>query len=486
MATKKKVSASPAATLASSVNATSNLQKIDHIVILMMENRSFDQMLGYLSLVGGRTDVDGLKGGERNTYRRSASSTPIAVPVHHLSSTSMPPGQDPCHTGTCVDQQLLHDNGGFVQNYYDRHPDDPDPGIVMGYYQASDLPTFDFLAREFSISDRWFASVRGSTWPNRLYLTSGKAAGSRDNKTFGFLYRNKSWVRHLDANGVTWKGYGDAAYGHCSIRFTDENYRSQQYYEPFGGSLTGFGFLRDAETGQLPAVSIIDPTFFKDDDHPPADIALGQTFVARANNALAKSPAWNRTLLIVLYDEHGGFFDHVPPGPADDDDPAFRGYGVRVPAFFIGPYVPKGGCFHTGCDHASVVKTILTRFCATNNGAIPDMGARVANAAHLGEVLSEPAPRPAPPMPAVTVKKLTTQVARLAFNEFVSPSPSRETGKDEADLIATIKQLHGGDVRGQKVRRPVARKRTRAVPATTITKKAPSKGRKTERARVPR
>ena len=298
-------------------------------------------------------------------------------------------------------------NGGFVQNYHDTHLDDPDPGIVMGYYDGADLPTYDFLAREYAIGDRWFASVLGATWPNRLYLTSGKAAGSRDNrgKFSGTQYRNKSWVRQLDAAGVTWKGYGDAAYGHCSIRFTDANYRSSLNYEPFGGSLTGFGFLRDCETGQLPAVSLIDPTFFKDDDHPPADIGLGQAFVARTYNALAKSPAWDRTLLVVVYDEHGGFFDHVPPDRAEDDDPDCRRYGVRVPVFFIGPYVPKGRCFHTTWDHAAIVKTILTRFCS-NGGSLPDLGARVAAASHIGEVLSEPVARAAVAMPLPAVRNL--------------------------------------------------------------------------------
>jgi phospholipase C len=419
-----------------------NLRKVDHIVILMMENRSFDHLLGYLSLSGGRNDVDGLKGKETNIYRPGGTGAPVTVPVRHLTSTAMEQGQDPCHSGQCVDRQVSKGNTGFVQNYHDTHPNDPDPGIVMGYFQAAEVPVYDFLATEFSIGDRWFSSVLGATWPNRLYLTSGKAAGSRDNKPgpLVLLYRNKSWVRHLDANGISWKGYGDGFFGHSSIKFTDQNYRTSPNYEPFAGSLTGYGFLRDAETGQLPAVSIIDPAFFKNDDHPPADISGGQAFVARAYNALAKSPAWSRTLLIVVYDEHGGFYDHVVPGPAQDDDANFRNYGVRVPAFFIGPYVPKGRCFHATYDHASIVKTILLRFCATN-GRIPDMGARVSAAAHLGEVLSEPAPRPAKALPMPTVKKMMTRRAQLAFAEFDKVTVKRPTSQDEAAFIRTTRQL---------------------------------------------
>ena len=419
-----------------------NLQKFDHLVILMMENRSFDHMLGYLSLTGGRTDVDGLKGGEANDYRPTPAAPPVTVTVHRLTSPTLLASQDPCHDGACVDQQVSGRNGGFVQNYHDTHRDDPDPGIVMGHYDGADLPTYDFLAREYAIGDRWFASVLGATWPNRLYLTSGKAAGSRDNrgKFSGTQYRNKSWVRQLDAAGVSWKGYGDAAYGHCSIKFTDANYRSSINYEPFGGSLTGFGFLRDCETGQLPAVSLIDPTFFKDDDHPPADIGLGQAFVARTYNALAKSPAWNRTLLVVVYDEHGGFFDHVPPDKAEDDDPDCRSYGVRVPVFFIGPFVPKGRCFHTTWDHASIVKTILTRFCS-KDGSLPDLGARVAAASHIGEVLSETVARASVPMPLPTVKNLLAQRAHIALAEYTDGPANTPTSDDEHLLIRTVRHL---------------------------------------------
>ncbi|MDQ6680521.1 MAG: hypothetical protein M3Y67_06100, partial [Pseudomonadota bacterium] len=342
----------------------------------------------------------------------------------------------------------------FVQNYHDSHQSDPDPGIVMGYYNGTDVPIYDFLANEFAISDRWFSSVRGATWPNRLYMTSGKAAGSRDNK-FIPLYRNKSWVRELDAKGVSWKGYGDSLQGHCSIKFSDDNYRSSPNYEPFDST---YGFVRDAAVGTLPAVSIIDPIFFRNDDHPPGDIAAGQTLVARTYNALAKSPAWGRTLLVVVYDEHGGLYDHVVPPQAADDDPNFRSYGVRVPAFFAGPFVPKGRCFKTTVDHASLVKTILLRFCATN-GKIPDMGARVAAAAHLGEVLSETVARPAKNLPVPTVNKLVAQHAQLAFAEFTEARAPHAPSDDEAGFIRATKQLQAVAANRSVARRqPVARK----------------------------
>lgn len=445
-----------------------NLQKIDHIVILMMENRSFDQMLGYLTLEAGRTDVDGLKGTETNSYVANGAGSPITVAVHHATDSALGKNQDPCHSGGCVDQQVAKKNIGFVQNFHDSHATDPDPGLVMAYFNAKDLPVYDFFAREYSISDRWFSSVLGSTWPNRLYLTSGKAAGSRDNSST-LQYRNKSWVRYLDAAGVSWKGYGDGFTGHSSIKFTDQNYRSSPNYEPFSGSFTGFGFIRDAQTGNLPAVSLIDPAFFKNDDHPPAHVNAGQTLVARAYNALINSPSWPRILLIVVYDEHGGFFDHVVPGPAADDDATFGNYGVRVPAFFVGPYVAKGECLHTTCDHASIVKTILLRFCA-KNGQIPDMGARVANAAHLGEVLSEAAARPGKPLPSVTLKSVAAMHTKAALIEFDPAKTVHEPQPEEKAFFKAALRMQSGLVAKKLVKK--AKANMRATPRAAADKRS--------------
>jgi phospholipase C len=310
----------------------------------------------------------------------------------------------------------------------------------MGYFDAAQVPVYDFLAAEYAISDTWFSSVPGQTWPNRLYLTSGMAAGSRDNKG-SLQYRNKTWVRHLDACGVPWMGYG-SGYGHCSIRFSDENYRSASNFEPFDGT---YGFVRSAEQGTLPAVSLIDPGFFFNDDHPPRDVSLGQKLVARTYNALAKSPAWPRTLLVVVYDEHGGFHDHVEPGPAEDDDPAFRRYGARVPAFFIGPHVPRGRCFHTTWDHASIVKTILLRFCA-GSGTIPDMGRRVEKAAHLGEVLSETVMRAPVALPEPVVRAVLSRSAQLSLDEFDWSVPPEPRSADERALVRTIRALDRAEV----------------------------------------
>jgi phospholipase C len=150
-------------------------------------------------------------------------------------------------------------------------------------------------------------------------------------------------------------------------------------------------------------VSWIGPHFFQNDDHPPADVRAGQALVAQVYQALSRGPGWAGTLLILCYDEHGGFYDHVAPAPAADTDPAFRQYGVRVPAMVICPWVAPASVHHGVLDHTTIIKTILLRFCRSAAGQIPDMGQRVGAAAHLGALLSQAQARPAPAIPDTAI-----------------------------------------------------------------------------------
>jgi phospholipase C len=304
----------------------------------------------------------------------------------------------------------------------------------MGYYNAQDLPTYDHLAAEFTICDRWHSSVAGATWPNRLYALTGGADGSRDDKTGPPIYDRHSFVRHLDAAGVCWRWY---SYSPGTLRCADGEYLvgHHDHFAFVDKVKLGWevklaeevvidedssSFLEDAVTGHLPAVSWIDPNFYdlnlvgspSNDDHPPSDVFEGQELVFRVYNALASGPKWDKTLLVVLYDEHGGFHDHVAPPAAPDDDPAtFGRYGVRVPALIASPWVRGRHVSHTLFDHTSLIKTIMQRFCSSElehlhgfkalghwleKGHPHYMGARVDAATGLGELLSEPHARPAP------------------------------------------------------------------------------------------
>ena len=416
-----------------------NLAKVDRIVVLMLKNRSFDHMLGYLSLdpVGGgrgRSDICGLRDGMANEHAGRS------YPIHHLTRTAFDPPEDPDHSGAATTLQIADGKmSGFVDSFAatlaKRDATGYDPGLVMGYYTAAELPVYDHLAAEFCVCDRWHSSVPGATWPNRLYALAGRADGSRDDKPSGQapLYDLPSFVRHLDAHDVSWRWY---SFDPGTLRCVDKLYwlthwdrfayvdktkiswKTRLEELPLIDEWSA-SFLEDAANGRLPQVSWIDPNF-KDfnlyggdsnDDHPPSDVQDGQQLVMAVYHALATSPVRDSTMLVITYDEHGGFYDHVSPPPAEDDDPNLFGlYGIRVPAIVVSPWVPQGSVSHTLYDHTSIIKTILLRFCHGEHllkpsaiGAIGDwlqprhphyLGKRTALANDLGELLTEPEPRP--------------------------------------------------------------------------------------------
>ena len=303
----------------------------------------------------------------------------------------------------------------------------------MGYYDAAEVPVYDHLAEEFAVCDRWFASVPGSTLPNRLYALCGVAAGSRDDRPLHVppLYHQLP-LSPITRTPTTSPGAGIPSTR--GARLADVLYRLG-HHQRFGYfSKTGLpwktifditcnpqipSFLEDAAAGTLPSVSWIDPAFTNfnplgfpvNDDHPMADIKDGQDLVLAIYNALAASQQWDRSLLVIVYDEHGGFCDHVPPPEAADDDPAtFGRYGVRVPAIIVSPWIEPRTVSHTVFDHTSIIKTILLRFCAqaldqpqpahgrrARGGLGPQYpGMRVAQASHLGGLLARTTPRSAP------------------------------------------------------------------------------------------
>ncbi len=448
--------------------AALRLGDIDHIVVLMLENRSFDHMLGYLSLPvdaggRGRIEVDGLRGPGQNF--NSYQGRP--VPIHHLAETQFKgEAEDPDHSGHSVDEQLANHGSGFVENFArisraraaQLGVPVPNPDLVMGYYDGDDLPVYDHLASEYCVVDRWFSSVPGATWPNRLYAVTGRAAGSRDDVSPP-IYALPSFVRYLDEHSVTWGWY---SFDPATLRAIDPKYRLS-WHSHFSfvdsrklstaeraiGELTNEdrSFLDDVANGELPAVSWIDPQF-KDlrvlgpdsnDDHPPSDVLAGQDLVLTIYHALSSSPSWDKTLLVIAYDEHGGFYDHVDPPAAVDDSPDFQRLGVRVPAFIVSPLAPRGASSKqllgedVHFDHTSIIKTILTRFCNTN-GQIPAMTPRVAAAEHLGHLLTPRGTQSRSPAIADysqlvdTMVQWRTRQAQARFNQPQSiESPGRLT-----------------------------------------------------------
>ena len=417
-----------AATAAALAPADANLAKIDHFVVLMMENRSFDHYLGYLKLEEGHAS-DGLGAAMFNQLGGTKHK------VHHLSKTALKSGQDPSHDGASVTEQLLNNNGGFVANYAHTHPGDPEVDLVMGYYNNEDVPVLHSLAQNFCVCDRWFSSVDGATWPNRLYSLAGKAAGSKDNKSIPF-YSLPTFVRHLDARGVTWNWY---AHDVSTLRLVEPNYRVGSFDRfRWVDHPTKPSFLRDAAAGTLPAVSWLDPDFSDlgftgNDDHPPTDIRKGQELILKVAHAVQTSPQWKKTALVVVYDEHGGFFDHVVPPVAADNSASFRSLGVRVPALIISPWTTAGSVSSTVYDHTSLIKTILKRFCSDAAGKIPDMGKRVAAANHIGDTLTRTLPATAANMTPV-IANMATWKAKQFQASFHATAEPRQPASEPNEL----------------------------------------------------
>jgi len=355
--------------IAGGARPTGVLDGIDHFVVVMLENRSFDHMLGYLSLPvseggRGRADIDGVQ-----LDRRAVVDGEEYSP-RPLGRTALTKAEDPAHDGWAVDQQIAGGAEGYVRNYARTHPNAADKGVVLAYHDGEQLPVYDFLAEHFCVCDRWFCSVAGATWPNRLYALTGGSDGEREN-AMPPLYSRRSFVRFLEERGITWRWY---AHDPATLRLVDDRYRlgPDDGFAPFErpSILEPRTFFRDVASGQLPSLAWIDPNFVDlggtagaSDDHPPADILAGQELVLKVYTALAGSELWERTLLLVTYDEHGGFYDHVEPGPAEDDHPGCRRYGPRVPALIASPKVAPGSVCHETLDHTSIIRTVLRLFC---------------------------------------------------------------------------------------------------------------------------
>ncbi|WFP48918.1 alkaline phosphatase family protein [Methylomonas sp. EFPC3] len=385
------------------------LSNIDHIVVLMMENRSFDHMLGYLSKHGGRSDVDGLHDGEKNRYLGKD------YPSIPLTDTQF--FQSPPHSHGPVEAQINAGKmDGFAAAFAQKFPQQPEiVGQIMGYHPAAHVPVYDALAREFAICDRWFAAHPGPTFCNRFYTLTGRLNRNRfglpetDNPHLAEFQpvKTKTLFDHLSDHGVSWHYYENR---YCFLRLFERYTLDDHFIVDFNDPLKGF--VASAQAGTLPAVSFIDPNFVDEpddgdnDDGPPADIRAGQNLIGTIVNALMNGPNWHKTLLLITYDEHGGFYDHVDPYDYSANAKPVSGidhYGVRVPTFVVSPWIDAGSVSKAVFDHTSIPKTIIRRFLHTNP---PDMGERVTAANDVSQMLRS-TPRtdkpaiPIPPRPQV-------------------------------------------------------------------------------------
>ena len=284
----------------------------------------------------------------------------------------------------------------------------------MTYYDGRDLHTYDRLARDQLICDHWFAAFPGGTWPNR-WTTLGGSTPELDNlepddDRIGFL-TGSTIFDLLTQREIDWRVFESDL---SLVRSYDRLRLNVSHVLPYEDKREpSLGFEALARAGRLPAVTFVEPNFrdipplsTANDDLAPADLTRGPNFVARVYDALHASPAWGRTLLLVTYDEHGGFYDHVaPPGTARAPAPAELApiprihpsapahLGVRVPAIVASPFVARGGVCKEIFDHTTIIKTILLR----HRQRLPPadftrFGPRVCWAADLGLALSQAIP----------------------------------------------------------------------------------------------
>lgn len=385
-------------------------QEIEHVIVLMMENRSFDHMLGWLHAPD--YDIGGLTGNEWNPLDPGEPPSPgnkVAVTRNAPYVTA----HDPGHAFNDVNVQLfsnpsgtpppapLGENMGFVFNYGQQ----PDVSkavapTIMDCFDPGKLPVLTALAKEFAICTQWFSSVPGPTWPNRFFAHAATSKGYLDNSQF-HNYDMRTVFENLSAQGKTWANY----YHDISQTWQLQRLDTPELRNNFKDFKQ---FRKDAKRGKLPNYAFIEPKYFwwfgeANDQHPPHNVQAGEALIADVYRSVRTSPLWERSLLLVVYDEHGGFFDHmITPKdavPPDQHQSQFKfdRYGVRVPAVLISPYIEKGAVIREKFGHASIPATLKEVFDLEMFLTKRDAGART-----FSGVAALPAPRTDAPSDVAT------------------------------------------------------------------------------------
>ncbi len=351
---------------------TASMPQIRHVVVLMMENHSFDNILGRLPYaVPGRHDVDGL------TFRRgrSANFNRDQYGARHFATR---PGS-PCQLHGVPSQSWNASHESFDGGLNDGFVRASGP-TAMWYWDRHALPFTYSLARYFPIGQRYFCSVLAQTYPNRRFFFTGTASGTiaTDSSTFSIPAANGTIFDRLDAHQIDWAIY----------------YQNVPSAAIVPGALNGGGakqhnfdlFAADVAAGRLPAFTFIDPNYTTTSEENPQDIQVGEQFIAQVVDALIRAPTWRHTALFITYDEHGGYYDHVPPPRAIKPDSipprvkpgdapgGYDRYGFRVPLVVVSPWARPGYVSSVVQDHTSITAFIERKW------NLPAMTYRDANA----------------------------------------------------------------------------------------------------------
>jgi phospholipase C len=432
-----------------------SLSSVNHIVVLMLENRSLDHLLGFLYADSGNQSptgdpFEGLTGSESNPGVNG-----VAVPVSKIQAADpnayYMPGADPGEGYAATNSQLFGSvtapapatatNQGFVTDFsYTLGWETSEkwsifPGTtassIMGVFTPEMLPVLSGLARGYAVCDHWFASVPTETLPNRAFVCAATSQGHMDDKTVS--YTCPSIFGLLSTNNISWAIYG----------YVDPPLTRQTFPDTTDADDSHFGLFVDfqaaAANGTLPAFTFLEPSWGAagNSQHPNYNVALGEQLIHDVYYALRNGQNWNETLLIITYDEHGGCYDHVPPplGAVPPDSSAgeygfdFTRFGVRVPTVLVSPLIAAGTVFRVAADampldHTSILKTVETRW------NLPSLTARDAAAADIGAVLTLTDPRTDDPLAGVVVP-----VAGAANPDEDRPSHLQEV---QAELVSRL------------------------------------------------
>jgi phospholipase C len=407
------------------------LSRIAHIVVLMLENRSFDSMLGFLYADRGNKSpsgqpFEGLTGKEANPDSTGKSISVFKIKPTDKNAYFMP-GADPGEGYAATNSQLFGSvdaptppvatNQGFVKDFsYTLGWEEKSPSWakqilpgtvaqnIMGIFTPEMLPVLSALARGYAVCDHWYSSLPTETMPNRAFANAATSQGHMDDKTKSFTV--PSIFGLLGQNNISW-----AIYGYDSDPLTRQNFP-----DTVSADDSHFGLFKDfqaaAAAGTLPAYTFLEPSWSStgNSQHPNYDVALGEQLIHDVYYALYNGKAWNQTLLIVTYDEHGGCYDHVaPPSGAvpPDNTPGeygfdFKRFGVRVPTVLVSPLIAPGTVFRVPAgtmplDHTSILKSVEKRW------GLPALTARDAAAPDMGDVLTLNKARTDDPLKGVKV-----------------------------------------------------------------------------------
>lgn len=480
-------------------------QRINHIVVLMLENRSFDNLLGRLYPKSGQ--FNGLEGQEKNSYQ-DKEGVKHTIKIWDSQGVRMDaPNPDPGEEFKEMNYQLFENRqptlatlptmSGFAQNYYDFICNDPtaqkelrkkrglnelereiiepteeEIADIMHCYSPERVPVISQLARSFAVSDMYHASAPNQTWPNRFFVHTGTANGYENNSPLHFPYTMKTIFTRFNDLGrdKDWKiYYHDFPQ---SVTLSDL-WPHPNSFKPFDK------FLKDAGKGRLPSYSFIEPRFYQEaqfpsDQHPPHDVRHGEELMAEIYNTLRKSPHWKETLLVITYDEHGGCYDHQAPPPAvppeasrENQKFAFDRYGVRVPAVFVSPLIAPQTILHPPVDakapvfdHTSVIASVRNCFSlgiplTARDAVAPDFSS-VLNMPE-GEYNMGPEEIIAPPAPKTTIQEAQGKgmnALQKNLHQVSKHLPNNSTlPKDENFLINAVKkinQLAGSALQGKE------------------------------------